>query len=121
MSMEQLWASRKYHVMFHSQKHYNKIRQMMRDGCTSEALVQTIDDALAQAPTTGSQLNAIQHMWGYFKKYATPAEKDAYNAFIAKQDITALLHHLRTLAIRYNVRYLQQSTVLNIDESGNNN
>ena len=121
MSKEQLWASRKYHVMFHSQKHYNQIRQMMRDGCTIEALQQTIDAALAQTPTIGSQLNAIQHMWGYFKKYATQEERDMYNALIAKRNIAALLHHLRTLATRYDVQYLQRSTVLNIDESGNNN
>lgn len=120
MSMDQRWASRKYHVMFHSQKHYNKIRQMMRDGCTSEALQQTIDEALAQTPTIGSQLNAIQHMWGYFKKFATNEEKALYNDWLAQQNIAALLHYLRTLATRYNVRYLQQSTVLNIDKNGNN-
>lgn len=121
MSTEQLWATSKYDVMFHSQKHYNQIRQMMRDGCTKDALQQTIEEALAQTPTIGSQINAIQHMWGYFKKYAAVEEKAIYNDLIAKKRINELLHYLHTLAVRYDVDYLLQSTVLQIEQSGNNN
>lgn len=109
---EQLWATKKYHVMFYSQKHYEQIRRMMCERCTIEALQQTIDEALRQSPTLGSQINTIQHMWGYFKKMATPDEKATYVTLLEKRDVRQLLDYIRTLADRYNVSYLQQSTIL---------
>ncbi|MBM7698709.1 YbgA family protein [Kurthia huakuii] len=110
-----LWRTEKYRVMYHSQTHYNQIRQLMRDGCTLETLQKTIDEATALTPTDGSRRNALQHMWGYFKKCATVDEKAHYLALLEAADWQAVRLWLALLAMRYNIRYLQQSTILHQD------
>ena len=45
---EQLWASSKYEVMFHCQKHYNTIRQLMQSKPTYEEVAQQIEAAKQQ-------------------------------------------------------------------------
>lgn len=112
---QQLWRTEKYRVMYYSQAHYNQIRLMMRDGCTLAALQQTIDEALALTPTDGSRCNALQHMWGYFKKQATVEQKAHYRALLEAKDWRPLRHYLAALAKQYDVVYLQQSTILQQD------
>ena len=71
---EKLWREEKYRVMFHSQKHYDQIREAMRDQLNHEQIEHLIKLALQQTPSAGSMRNACQHMWGYFRKIATPEE-----------------------------------------------
>jgi len=113
---EQLWREEKYRVMFHSQKHYNQLRQAMRDLLPHEQIEQLIEAALQQTPTDGSMRNACQHMWGYFRKVATKEEKQQYEQLqlLITGKITALLYFLQQLAIQYNITYLRESTILNI-------
>lgn len=111
---EQLWREEKYRVMFHSQKHYNQLRQAMRDLLPHEQIEQLIEAALQQTPTDGSMRNACQHMWGYFRKVATIEEKQQYEQLLITGKITALLYFLQQLAIQYNITYLRESTILNI-------
>ncbi len=112
---QQLWRTEKYRVMYYSQAHYNQIRHMMRDGCTLEELQQTINEALTLTPTDGSRSNALQHMWGYFKKQTTDEQKARYIKLLEKKQWGALRAYLATLAQQYNVVYLQQSTILQQD------
>ncbi|MCR8657392.1 YbgA family protein [Paenibacillus endoradicis] len=109
---EKLWREEKYRVMFHSQKYYNQIRQAMRDQLTHELIEQLINDALKQTATEGSMRNACQHMWGYFRKIATPEEKQKYEQLLHTCDIPTLICFLQQLAIQYNVTYLIESTIL---------
>ncbi len=111
---EKLWREEKYRVMFHSQKHYNQLRQAMRDLLPHEQIEQLIEEALQQTPTNGSMRNACQHMWGYFRKVATIEEKQQYEQLLITGKITALLYFLQQLAIQYNITYLRESTILNI-------
>lgn len=109
---EKLWREEKYRVMFHSQKHYNQVRQAMRDQAAHEQVEQLIQEALSLPPTAGSMQNACQHMCGYFRKVATPAEKQHYVALLEANDIPSLLRFLQQLAAHYHVTYLQESTIL---------
>lgn len=115
--VEKLWREEKYHVLLHSQQHYNYIRQRLKSDISLTKLEQLINQALELPPTTGSVINAYDHMWGYFKNIATTEEKrkaqDLKQRYVA-HDITYsdLLYHLAILADKYDVTYLQQSTVL---------
>ena len=109
---EKLWREEKYRVMFHSQKHYNQIRQAMRDQLPHDRIEQLIQSARQQTPTAGSMRNACQHMWGYFRKVATTEEKNYYEQLLNANDIPTLLCYLHHLANNYNIPYLQESTIL---------
>lgn len=114
---EKLWREEKYRVMFHSQKHYDQIRRAMRDQSVYGQIEQMIHEALQQAPTEGSMRNACQHMWGYFRKAAAPAEKQRFDQLLSTRDFPALLCFLQQLAIQYDVQYLRESTILQ-EEAG---
>lgn len=109
--VEILWREEKYHVMLHSQHHYNAIRIAMKNARYAD-IQPLISDALRVPPTPGSQRNAIMHMWGYFKKYATAEEKTAYEQLFQDNDFDELLRLLKTLAEKYKVKYLLESRVL---------
>ena len=87
---QQLWARNKYLVLSHSSNIYNEIRQVC---------------------------NAFQHIWGYFKKKATDAERKDYMLLLdcyrfgqaSKEDLIA---KTRDLLDRYPNSYLQHSTLL---------
>lgn len=108
---EKLWREEKYHVMLHSQNHYNDIRTAMKEARYAQVSA-LIAEALAIAPTTGSQRNAIMHMWGYFKKRATSEEKANYQQLLQLDDFKQLLKFLKELAEKYEVTYLLESRVL---------
>ncbi len=73
--MEQLWAHEKYRVMFHSQKHYNEIREVLKGAVSYETVEGLIMEATKVSPTKGSMMNAIDHMWGYFRNCSDEDEK----------------------------------------------
>ena len=109
---EVLWREEKYNVMFHSQNHYNAIRQAMKNMVSYEEISALIEQALNLTPTDGSMRNACQHMWGYFKKSANEEEKIQYEQLIQSMNFSALLCFLRELAEKYKVMYLLESRVL---------
>ena len=109
---ELLWRSEKYKVMYYSQKHYNLIRQLMRTTPTLDQLQQLLKEAYNEQPTDGSKQNAIEHMWGYFKKIATLEEKDTYKKLLQSKQFSTLQSFLYELAIQYDVTYLLNSSIL---------
>ena len=109
---EQLWREEKYHVMFHSQNHYNSIRQAMKDNLSYDEVAQLITDAHNQKATNGSMRNACQHMWGYFKKCASAEEKMQYERLLEEANFSGLLKFLKGLARKYEVKYLLESRIL---------
>lgn len=115
--IEQLWRQEKYHVMMHSQQHYNHIRAMLKSTPTYAEVESAINEALSQSPTMGSMINCYDHMWDYFKSKATDAEKQhaqyLKHAFQQQQvSFDVLLTFIKSLADRYHVHYLQQSHIL---------
>lgn len=116
--IEKLWREEKYRVLLHDQNAYNKIRALLKESPSLEEVQFQINEAINHSPTTGSIINAYEHMWGYFKNIATDNEK--HKALMLKDDfmnhqieLDALLSYLSQLANKYDIKYLQESTILN--------
>ncbi|RRJ35865.1 DUF1722 domain-containing protein, partial [Pseudomonas aeruginosa] len=82
-----------------------------------EEIRMMIEHAITIEPSQGSVINAYDHMWGYFKKLATDEEKQSAQTLkqqFVNHDVSIhdLMSFLNILAIKYEVHYLQQSTVL---------
>ena len=113
-----LWAKNKYLVLSHSSKIYLEIRQYLKSDLLEAAHVQDlINQAIALPENRGQVCNAFQHVWGYFKKKTSPAEKEAfmlllerYQAGQVEQEI--LVEAVKALLRKYPNSYLQQSTLL---------
>lgn len=114
---ESLWAHHKYEVMFHSQKHYDLIRDTLKETDDTSEIGRLIKDALNVPPSKGSVLNVFDHMWGYFKKVCTDDEKEMYKKlkaeFTDSQNTEEdLLNFIKQQAEKYNTEYLLQSSIL---------
>ena len=118
---QQLWARNKYLVLSHSSNIYNEIRQYLKNEEVEVSQVQEMIDRACQIPEHRGQVcNAFQHIWGYFKKKATDAERkgymlllDSYRFGQASQE--DLIAKTRDLLDRYPNTYLQYSTLLKGD------
>lgn len=118
---QQLWARNKYLVLSHSSNIYNEIRQYLKQEEVEVSLVQEMIDRACQIPEHRGQVcNAFQHIWGYFKKKATEAERKDYMLLLdryrfgqaSKEDV---IDKTRDLLKRYPNTYLQHSTLLKGD------
>jgi hypothetical protein len=113
-----LWARNKYLVLSHSSKIYLEIRQYLKSDSVEAVHVQgLIDQAIALPENRGQVSNAFQHVWGYFKKKASPAEKEnfmllleRYQAGQVEQEV--LVEAVKDLLQKYPNPYLQNSTLL---------
>ena len=118
---QQLWARNKYLVLSHSSSIYNEIRQYLKNEEVEVSQVQEMIDRACQIPEHRGQVcNAFQHIWGYFKKEASPDERKDYMLLLeryrfgqaSKEDLIA---RTRDLLERYSNSYLQHSTLLKGD------
>ena len=118
---QQLWARNKYLVLSHSSNIYNEIRQYLKNEEVEVSQVQEMIDRACRIPEHRGQVcNAFQHIWGYFKKKATDAERKDYMRLldcyrfgqVYKEDVIA---KTRDLLERYPNAYLQHSTLLKGD------
>jgi len=118
---QQLWARNKYLVLSHSSNIYNEIRQYLKNEQVEVSHVKELIDRACQIPEHRGQVcNAFQHIWGYFKKKATDAERKDYMLLLdryrfgqaSKEDVIA---KTRVLLDCYPNTYLQHSTLLKGD------
>ena len=118
---QKLWARNKYLVLSHSSNIYNEIRQYLKNEQVELSHVQELIDSACQIPEHRGQVcNAFQHIWGYFKKKATDAERKDYMLLLdryrfgqaSKEDLIA---KTRDLLDSYPNTYLQHSTLLKGD------
>ena len=113
-----LWARNKYLVLSHSSKIYLEIRQYLKSESVEVAHVQAlIDQAVALPENRGQVCNAFQHIWGYFKKKASPAEKDNFMLLLLRYqsgqaEQKDLVRAVRDLLVKYPNPYLQHSTLI---------
>ena len=118
-----LWAKNKYLVLSHSSKIYLEIRQYLKSDSVEAAHVQDlIDQAIALPENCGQVCNAFQHVWGYFKKKTSPAEKEEFMLLLERYQAgqveqEALVEAVKGLLRKYPNSYLQQSTLLFWDET----
>lgn len=112
------WAYNKYWVMAHSQQCYEQIRLLAKDNEWSVKKNAEFEDLLAKAasqtPTIKTLTTAYQHVWGYFKKIATTAEKQTYLQLLQKLSPKTddLGPFLGRLTEKYQVAYLLNSRLI---------
>lgn len=112
------WAYQKYWVMAHSQQAYDEIRQLFKDNqwtaAKEQALKQILEKTALIPVSVKTLTTTYQHVWGYFKKLCTPAEKKRYLKLL--QTLTLendqLGGYLKELANKYQVEYLLNSRLL---------
>ena len=118
---QKLWARNKYLVLSYSSNIYNEIRQYLKQEVVEVTQVQEMIDRACQIPEHRGQVcNAFQHIWGYFKKKATDAERKDYMLLLngyrfgqaSKED---LITKTRDLLDCYPNTYFQHSTLLEGD------
>ena len=116
---QKLWANNKYLVLSHSSKIYLEIRTYLKQEEVSENKVsELIKQAISLPEDKGQVTNALHHVWGYFKKYATKEEKENFfemiegyhNNIYKKEDLIKEVKHLLN---KYPNKYLEESTFIN--------
>ncbi|WP_148880442.1 YbgA family protein [Streptococcus sp. Marseille-P7376] len=113
-----LWARNKYLVLSHSSKIYLEIRQYLKRDLVEATHVQDlIVQAVALPENRGQVCNAFQHVWGYFKRKASPAEKEEFMLLLERYQAgqveqEALVEDVKGLLRKYPNSYLQQSTLI---------
>lgn len=116
VKIEGEWARYKYLVMAHSIEHYKHIRTLFKNNprLDVKSFYHVVDDALNQDLKIGNQINAFDHIWGYFKKHCSSQELEKYlksrEAFREGHiQNKVLIRYLEKMAIKYEVRYLLDS------------
>ena len=84
--LEKEWGRYKYLVLEHSPAIYNEIRELLKDKDSYPVIpfYAMIDEALTTPVTTGTAVNAAQHVWGYVDDIADDKTKSKFEKNIAK-------------------------------------
>jgi UV DNA damage endonuclease len=114
--LEKEWAIYKYFVLSKSAKIYDEIRQLLKekDQNISIQFYEMIEQAILKNEDIGAEVNAAEHIWGYFKNEATITEKKRYQKLINEyrnknNNINIVKNHLLKLANRTSNQYLINS------------
>ena len=116
---QKLWAKNKYLVLSHSSKIYLEIRTYLKKEEVSQNKVsELIKQAVSLPEDKGQVTNALHHVWGYFRKFATKEEKDYFFEMIKeyhnnKYKIEDLIKEVKHLLKKYPNKYLEESTFIN--------
>ncbi len=114
--LEEEWKRYKYKVLEKSQTAYDQIRKLLSDKTQVHPVLfyRLVEEALAGDDSSGSQINAALHVWGYFKKKATAGERARFLKLV--QDVgngyakgEALRRMLLRMVQRYGQPYLKES------------
>lgn len=114
---QEIWAKNKYLVLSKSQTVYKEIREYLkRDDVCTDKLQMFIDKALLLEDNRGEVINALQHIWGYFKKTADKKEKERFMLLLdqygkGEMDKEDVLRYLLVLLEQYPNEYLKHSLI----------
>jgi UV DNA damage endonuclease len=110
------WARYKYYVLSKDAKAYQEIRELLKDkeARVSREFYEMIERASTLPENKGAEVNAAQHVWGYFSKDCTAVERKRYEKLIeaytnGTASITSLKNHLLKCAFNHNQDYLIDS------------
>lgn len=109
------WAQWKYFVMARSQREYLALRQLFSGNQWSEDKTEQFYQHLRivrELPVdVKAQRNAYEHVWGYFKKSASPQERQHFFVLLDRMTETEdeALPYLKELAEKYQTTYLLES------------
>ncbi len=114
--IEKEWSRYKYLVLSKSHTGYTKIRQLLKDFDNDKTLTfyHMIEHNLSLPNEIGNQVNAAQHVWGYFKDMATVKEKNQFAKLLQdyqdnKVNLTRVKNYLYKLTSEYQIQYLIDS------------
>ena len=114
--LEKEWGRYKYTILEKSPAVYQAIRTLLKDKevYPVQEFYRLIETAFAEEPHPGYVENAAAHVWGYFKKHATEAERRQYEKKLVNYrngngTRATLKRHLFRLAQKYESEYLLQS------------
>lgn len=118
--LEAEWARWKYRVLARSERDYDAVRQLLKDKAPTDPLdlvlrfCRLVEDAAARPEDPGAEVNAAEHVWGYFKAVAEPSERRRFDAALAdyragRATASRLRAHLHRLAERHAEPYLLES------------
>ncbi len=82
--LENEWARYKYFILERSPESYLAIRKLLQDKSNYPALemYHLIEASSALPADVGSAVNAVQHVWGYFKERASESEKRRFQRIL---------------------------------------
>ncbi len=115
LMLEREWARYKYAVMERSQAAYQDIRALFRNDRPSPlAFYERVERALSLPVEADGAANAAEHVWGYFKKSATEAEKSSFFTALGRYcegrgTLEAVKRRLMALAEKYGSDYLAEA------------
>ncbi|AKG75335.1 hypothetical protein AAT16_10110 [Salinicoccus halodurans] len=111
--LEQVWAEEKYFILSKSQKIYDEIRELFKEGTEMSVsqFRQLLDEAYRKKYDEKHIRNYFQHVWGYFKNKADEDEKKQYEELMLALDIEKINDFVAFLALKYREPYLLNSTV----------
>lgn len=114
--LENEWALYKYTVLERNPSGYQKIRNLLKNKADFPALefYRILDESLEKEPTVGTSLNALLHVFGYFKKQVTESERNQFmkktnNYQQGTESLKSIKRLLEKLADKYNEPYLLNS------------
>lgn len=113
---EKEWSRYKYLVLGKSSNSYLQIRDILKDKKNFSAInfYNIIDGALKEKENKDSEINALQHVWGYLKKESTKREKATFLTEVEKYKNSAITlqkvkKSLFKMVSKYNIGYLLKS------------
>lgn len=114
------WSRYKYLILEKSEKTYLDIRELLKDKDSVNAIhfYTLINQALRLPENVGQSINAMQHIWGYFKKIADEEERISLLSAIKEYQegivgVKILKKKLYKLSLKYNENYLLNSYYFN--------
>jgi UV DNA damage endonuclease len=114
-ALQKDWARYKYLIMEKSQNEYISISRLFHKGDFSPVeFYSKIENTLVISSQTGNSVNALEHVWGYFKNDADEKEHNKFFRYLKgfKNNATKLIavkSYLHKLAYKYNKEYLLNS------------
>ncbi len=114
--LEKEWSKYKYSVLERAPLNYNHIRKLLKEKDKYPVIdfYKLIDDSQIKESRKGNEINALEHVWGYFKDIANSKEKEDIRKSIIKYkdnkiSLKAIKNKLHKLAVKYKQEYLLES------------
>ena len=114
--LEKEWSKYKYSVLERAPLNYNHIRKLLKEKDKYPVIdfYKLIDDSQIKESRKGNEVNALEHVWGYFKDIANSKEKEDIRKSIIKYkdnkiSLKAIKNKLHKLAVKYKQEYLLES------------
>ncbi|MGD9676758.1 MAG: UV DNA damage repair endonuclease UvsE [Vulcanibacillus sp.] len=114
--LEDEWSRYKYIILERSHNKYKEIRELLKNKKDASALIfyNLLEDGLISKGNNGSYVNALLHVWGYFKNYALEKETDTFFKYLEKfkleqTGVITVKNYLKRLAEKYEQEYLLNS------------